>query len=157
MEANMATATKTAARTTRSASEAFEQAASFGGDALRENIDRGMAAMSEASAFGKENLEAWTASATAAQKGFETLMARSVAFSKTAMENHMAASKALLTSKSVQEFAEKQTEYARASFDAYVAELTSVSDLVAGVAKDTLAPINERMSAVGQLMQNQTR
>src|SRR5215813_4552085 len=150
----MATTAKTGARVTRTATEAFEQVASFGGDTMRENIERATAAMSEASAFGKENLEAWTASATAAQKGFETLMARSVAFSKAAMENHMAASKALMTSKSVQEFVEKQSEYARASFDAYVAELTSVSDLVAGVTKDTLAPINERMSAVGQLMQN---
>ena len=59
-----------------------------------------------------------------------------------------------MSSKSVQEFVEKQGEYARGWFDAYVAELTSVSDLVAGVTKETIAPINERMSAVGQLMQN---
>lgn len=149
----MATA-KTAARTARTATDAFDHTATMGSETMRENIDRGIAAMSEASAFGKENLEAWTASATAAQKGFETLMARSVAFSKAALENHMAASKALMTSKSVQEFTEKQGEYARASFDAYVAELTSVSDLVAGVAKETIAPINERMSAMGQIMQN---
>ena len=38
--------------------------------------------------------------------------------------------------------------------DAYVAELTSFSDLFAGVAKDTMKPLNERMSAVGTLMQN---
>ena len=91
----MATA-KSAARTARSATEAFEHVTNASGDAIRENIERGVAALSEASSFGKENFEAWAASAAAAQRGFETLSARSVAFSKQALENHMAASKALM-------------------------------------------------------------
>ena len=148
----MATA-KTAARTAKSATEAFEQVTSGASEAVRENIDRGIAALSEASAFGKENMEAWVASASAAHKGFETLSARTVAFQKQALENHVAATKSLMTSKSVQEFVEKQNEYARGAFDAYVAELTSWSDLAQGIAKETLAPINERATAVGHLIQ----
>ena len=96
------------ARTTKSATEAFEQVTSASSEAVRENIDRSLAAMSEASAFGKQNVEAWTASATAAQKGFETLSARAVAFQKQALENHVAVAKSLMTVKSVQEFVEKQ-------------------------------------------------
>jgi hypothetical protein len=57
----------------------------------------------------------------------------------------------------VQEFAEKQNEYAKGAFEAYVAELTTVSDLVQGVAKETLQPINERVTAVGQLIQTAGR
>jgi phasin family protein len=151
----MATVKSTTARTVKSASEAFEQATSAGSDTVRENIDRGLAAVSEASAFGKENIEAFVASATATQKGFETIAARYVAFSKQALENHVAATKSLLTSKSVQEFVEKQNEYAKSSFDAYVAEVTTAADLVAGVAKEALKPINDRVSAVGQLVQSQ--
>ncbi|MES1199259.1 MAG: TIGR01841 family phasin [Pseudomonadota bacterium] len=146
----MATAPKTA----RKATEAFEQVTTASTEAFRENIDRSVAALSEASAFGKENLEAWMASASATQKGFETLSARAVAYSKTALENHVAATKSLMTSKSVQEFVEKQSEYARSSFDAYVAELTSVSDLLSGVTKEAIKPINDRMTAVGHLMQS---
>ncbi|MES1157072.1 MAG: TIGR01841 family phasin [Alphaproteobacteria bacterium] len=137
----------------KSATEAFEHVTTASSEAVRENFDRGLAALSEASAFGKENMEAWVASATAAQKGIETLSARAVAFQKAALENHMAAAKSLMTSKSVQEFVEKQSEYARSSFDAYVAELTSISDLVAGVTKDAIKPINDRMTAVGHLIQ----
>jgi phasin family protein len=148
----MATA-KTAARTAKSATEAFEQVSAASSEAVRENIDRSLAAMSEASAFGKENIEAWMASASAAQKGIETISARGVAFSKQALENHVEATKSLMTSKSVQEFVEKQNVYARGAFDAYVAELTSWSDLFAGVARDTLKPINERVNAVGHLIQ----
>lgn len=146
-----------AARGAKTATAAFEQVTTASSDAVRENIDRGLAALSEASAFGKENMEAWVASATAAQKGFETISARTVAFSKAAVENHMAVTKSLLTSKSVQEFVEKQSEYARSTFDAYVAELTSISDLMAGVTKDAIKPLNERMTAVGHLMQTAAR
>ncbi|UPT64422.1 MAG: TIGR01841 family phasin [Hyphomonadaceae bacterium JAD_PAG50586_4] len=93
------------------------------------------------------------ASAAAAQKGFETISARTVAFQKEAMEKHVAAAKSLMTSKSVQEFVEKQNDYAKTSFEAYVAELTSVSGLVQGVAKDAIAPINDRVNAAAQLIQ----
>ena len=78
---------------------------------------------------------------------------RTVAFQKEALEKHVAMTKALMTSKSVQEFVEKQNDYAKTSFEAYVAELTTVSDLVQGVAKETLAPINDRVNAVGQFIQ----
>jgi phasin family protein len=152
----MATA-KSAPRAAKSATEAFDQATAASSEAVRENIDRGLAALSEASAFGKQNVEAWLASATAAQKGFEALSARSVAFQKQALENHVAAAKSLMTSKSVQEFVEKQNEYAKSSFEAYVAELSTVSDLVAGLAKDALQPINERVTAVGQFIQTGAR
>jgi len=152
METKMATA-KTAPRAAKSATEAFEQITGASNEAVRENIDRSLAALSEASAFGKQNVEAWMASAAAAQKGFETLSARAVAFQKAALENHVAAAKSLMTSKSVQEFAEKQNDYAKTSFEAYVAELSTVSDLVQGVTKDALQPINERVNAVGQLIQ----
>ncbi|MFZ2031679.1 MAG: TIGR01841 family phasin [Vitreimonas sp.] len=141
------------ARAAKSATEAFESVTSASSEAVREHLDRGVAAMSEASAFGKQNVEAFAASAAAAQKGFETLSARSVAFSKQAIENHVAVTKSLMTSKSVQEFVEKQNDYAKSSFEAYVAELTSFSDLFSGVAKETFQPINERFNAVGQLIQ----
>lgn len=150
-------ATAKTARATKSATEAFEQVSVASNEAVRENIDRSLAALSEVSAFGKQNVEAWLASAAAAQRGLEAISARSVAFQKQALENHVAAAKSLMTSKSVQEFVEKQNEYAKGAFEAYVAELSSVSDLVAGVAKDALQPINERVTAVGQFVQTGAR
>ena len=152
----MATAKTAAGRAAKAADgarAAFEQVTAASSEAFRENVDRSLAAVSEMSAFGKQNIEAMIASATATQKGMETISARAVAFSKTAMENHVAATKSLMTAKSVQEFVEKQTEYARSSFDAYVAELNSLSDVWAGVAKSAIQPLNERMGAVSDLMQ----
>jgi phasin family protein len=152
----MATA-KTAPRAAKSATEAFESVTAASSEAVRENIDRSLAALSEGQAFGKQNVEAFLASAAATQKGFETLSARTVAFQKQALENHVAAAKSLMTSKSVQEFVEKQSDYAKSSFEAYVAELSSLSEVVADLTKDALQPINERVNAVGQLIQTGAR
>lgn len=148
----MATA-KSTPRAAKTATEAFEQVTTASSEAVRENIDRSLAALAEASSFGKQNAEAWLASATAAQKGFEALSARTVAFQKQALETHVAVAKSLMTSKSVQEFVEKQNAYAKSSFEAYVAELSGVSEMVADLAKETVQPINERVNAVGQLIQ----
>ena len=152
----MATA-KSAPRAAKAGVEAFETVSAASSEAVREQFDRGLAALSEASAFGKQNVEAWLASANAAQKGFEAISARTVAFQRQALENQVAAAKSLMTSKSVQEFVEKQNEFAKGAFEAYVAELSEVSDLVANVAKDALQPINERVTAVGHLVQTASR
>lgn len=142
------------AKTVKEATQNFEAFAVAGQTQMREGIDRSMAAMAEAGAFGKENVEAMVASASVAAKGFEALSARAVAYSKTAMENHMAATKAVMTSKSVQEMLERQAEYARAAFDGYLAEMNGVAELLTGVAKDAAAPLSERVTAVGHLVQN---
>jgi phasin family protein len=153
----MATAAKTATKATKSATDVFETFTATSSETVRENMERATAALSEASSFGKQNVEAWVASAAVAQKGFEAISARTVAFQKEAIEKNVAAAKSLMTSKSVQEFVEKQNDFAKSSFEAYVAELTSVSELVQGVAKEAFAPINDRVNAVGQLIQTAQR
>jgi phasin family protein len=149
----MATVKSKTVRGAEQATQAFDMALA-GQDKVRENMDRTMAAMSEMGSFGKENMEAWIASATAASKGVEALSARAVAYSKQAMEQHMAATKAIMTSKSVQEMVERQAEYARSAFDGYLAEMNEMSDLMSGLTKEAIRPINERITAVSSLMQN---
>jgi phasin family protein len=147
-------ATTKAKSTLEHAGETVEAAAANGVQNVRENVERAMAAASEMNSFGKENFEAFVASSTAATKGLEVLSARAVAYSKTALEAHMSAAQSIMTAKSVQELVEKQTEYARSAFDGYVAEINSLSDLMAGLAKDAMKPINERVTAYSSLMQN---
>ena len=57
----------------------------------------------------KKNLEALVASMTAAAKGAETVGARAMAFSRKAVEEQVAAAKALTAAKSIQEAVELQT------------------------------------------------
>lgn len=154
MATTKVTGVKAATKSIEQASEQLEQFTAVGQEKFREGVDRSLAAASELGAFGKENMEAFIASATAASKGMEALSARAVAYSKQAMEQHMAATKSMMASKSVQEFVEKQSEYTRSVFDGYVAEMNKFSDLMTGVTKDAMKPLNERMTAVGALVQS---
>jgi len=151
--AKAAQTTKTAKDQMQAAAETIEHFTAANQEKLRETIDRSVTALSEVGAFGKENVEALVASATAATKGFEALSARAVAFSKAAMENHVAATKALMSSKSVQEAIERQSDYARSAFDGYVAEMNRMSDLMTGLTRDAMKPLNERFTAVSHIVQ----
>ena len=93
------------------------------------------------------------ASVTAATKGAETLGAQVTAFSKKAAEDHMAATKTLTSAKSLQEAVELQTTYAKTFLDAYLAEMNKWSDIVSGSVKESMRPINERVSAVVEQFQ----
>ena len=140
-------------KTVQEAAQSLEAMTAVGQHQVRQNIDRSMAAMAEAGAFGKENVEAFVASATAATKGLEAISSRAAAYSKSALENHMAAAKAIMTSKSVQEVVERQSEYVRGAFDGYMAEMTKMAELMSGFSKDAAKPLNERFTAVSHLIQ----
>jgi phasin family protein len=101
----------------------------------------------------KRNMEAMVASVTAASKGAESLGAQAMAFSKKAAEEHMAATKSLSGAKSLQEAVELQTAYAKSFLDSYLAELNRWSETVSGSVKESMRPINERVSAVVETFQ----
>jgi phasin family protein len=135
------------------AHETVETLSLAGNEAVREGMDRSMAAMSELSAFGKENIEAVVASATAATRGFETLNARAVAYTKASVEASMAATRAMSTSRSFQELMEKQADFAKGAVDAYLAELNHMAELMTSVQKDAIKPFSERMTSVASRLQ----
>ena len=118
-----------------------------GTQALRDGMEKTSASMAELSAQSKQNLEALTASATAAQKGAEALSQQALGFAKSSWEDGVAASKELSTARSVQEFFELQTAWAKKSMERYVAEMTKTNEIVAATVKDSLKPINERVTA----------
>lgn len=140
----------TAAETAKATAERF---AETGNQAFKETVEKSLAAMADMNSHSKRNLEAIVASVTAATKGAETLGAQVTAYSKKAAEDHMAASKTLTSAKSLQEAVELQTAYAKSFLDAYLAEMNRWSDTVSGSVKESLRPINERVSAVVEQFQ----
>ena len=130
-----------------------EQFAAAGNKAFKEQVEKSMAAIGELNAHSKQNLEAVVASVTAATKGAETVGARAIAYSKKSVEDQVAAAKTLAGAKSVQEVVELQTAFAKSAFEAYVAEVTKMSETVAASMKETLSPINERFTAMVERVQ----
>lgn len=140
----------TAAETAKATADRF---AETGNQAFKEGVEKSLAAFADLNSHSKRNLEAVVASVTAATKGAETLGAQVTAYSKKAAEDHIAATKTLTSAKSLQEAVEFQTSYAKSFLDAYLAEMNKWSDTVSGSVKESLRPINERVSAVVEQFQ----
>lgn len=118
-----------------------------GAQAFREGIEKSTASLAELNAHGKKNLDAMVESATVAQKGAEALSQQALGFAKSSWEEGVAASKELSTARSVQEFFELQTAWAKKSMERYVSELTKTNEIVTSTVKDSFKPINERVTA----------
>ncbi len=121
--------------------------------AFKDGVEKTLAALNDANAHSKKNLEAVVASVTATTKGAEALGAQAMAFSKTSFESQVAAAKSLSAAKSVQEVVELQTSYAKSVLDSYLAELNRWSDTVSGSVRESMRPINERVTAVVEQFQ----
>ncbi|MBA3810438.1 MAG: TIGR01841 family phasin [Caulobacteraceae bacterium] len=130
-----------------------DQFASAGNKAFKDSVEKSMGALAEINAHSKKNLEAMVASVTAATKGAETLGARAIAYSKKSVEDHVAAAKTLAGAKSVQEVVELQTAFAKSAFETYVAEMNRMTETVAASVKESMSPINERVTAMVERVQ----
>lgn len=139
-----------AAETVKATVEQFTFA---GNQAFKDAVEKSLAGLNEANAHSKKNLEAVIASVTAATKGAEALGAEAMTFSKTAVEKQVAAAKSLSTAKSVQEVVELQTSFAKSALESYMAEVAKMSEIVTASLKDSMKPINERVTAAVERLQ----
>jgi phasin family protein len=121
--------------------------------AFKEGVEKSLAAMNEANTQSKKNLEALVASATASAKGAEALGAQAMAFSKAIFDTNVTAAKSLAGAKSVQEVVELQTAFAKSALETYMAEFTKMSDTVSASVKESMKPINERVTATVEKFQ----
>jgi phasin family protein len=132
---------------------AVDQFATAGNQAFKDGVEKSLTALNEVNAQGKRNMEAVTASVTAAAKGAETLGAQAVAYSKKAFEDQVAQAKALAGAKSLQEVVELQTAFAKSYLEAYIAEMNRASEVVSATVKDSWRPLNERVTAAVEQFQ----
>lgn len=140
----------TSAETIKTQAEKYSAA---GAQAFKDAVDKSLTALNDLNAQSKQNLEAVVASTTAATKGAETLGAQAIAYSKKTVEDGMAAARALGSARSVQEVVELQTTYAKSALEAYLAELNKASETVAASFKESLTPLNARVTAAVEKFQ----
>ena len=141
----------TSAQTIKSTAEQYQAA---GSKAFKDAVEKSMTALNDINAHSKSNLEAVVASVTAAGKGAESLGAQTAAYSKKSLEDYVAAAKSLTTAKSLQEVVELQTAFAKSSLEAYLAQVNKASETVAASMKETLTPLNARVTAAVETFQS---
>ncbi|MEM0987582.1 MAG: phasin family protein [Pseudomonadota bacterium] len=119
---------------------------------MEEGVEKMTQSVEDATKFGQENVEAMVASGKVVAKAAEEMNAEVIAFSKKSYQDGMAAAKELSSAKSVTEFFEKQTEFAKFAFEAYVAEATKLNEMYTAAAKDAFEPINARFTAASDIV-----
>jgi phasin family protein len=147
------TVAKAAVAGDRVMKDAMARASELGDQAFKDGIDKSMTALNEVNAQSKRNLEAIVASVTAATKGAETLSAQAMAYTKKAVEGQVEQARALTSARSVQEVFELQSNFAKSSLEAYVAELNRMTEILSGAMKESFRPLNERATAMVETMQ----
>ncbi|MDG2522261.1 TIGR01841 family phasin [Caulobacter segnis] len=141
------------AATTETLKTTVEQFTTAGNQAFKDNIEKSLAALNEMNVHSKKNLEAVVASVTAATKGAEALGAQAIAFSKKSVEDQVAAAKTLASAKSVQEAIELQTAFAKTAMETYLAEVGKWTETVSASVKESVQPLNERVTAAVERVQ----
>ena len=118
-----------------------------GAAAMKTGMEKALKGYDAFGGYSKETADAVTKSATVAGKGVETINSEIYSFSKQSIEEAVAATKAVMGSKSVHEAFEFQTDFAKSAFEAYVAERSKLSELTTAAAKDSFAPFKGRVQA----------
>lgn len=136
------TARAKTAKETVGATETYDKVVSAG----KEGVAAAAKGYDKFVAFGQENFEAMLAAGNAAAKGVEEINAEVVAYGKVALEDNMAAAKALLTAKTLQDAVDMQTEWFKTSLDAYVSQATRLGEMTVKAAQDAFQPVNARLS-----------
>jgi phasin family protein len=127
--------------------ETAETVVKNGADAFKNGFESAVKGYDRVLGFGKETVEAYARAANAAGKGVETLQSEFYLYSKQSVEETLAATKAVLSAKSVHEAFEIQSDFAKSVFDSYVGQLNRFNEIVLSSAKDSFEPIQGRVQA----------
>jgi len=147
---NMSKTKAASEKTTASAEATFLN----GAEAVKAGFEKAVKNYDTVLSYGKDTAEAYMKSATLAGKGIESINSELYSYSKEAIEESIAAGKAILGSKSIHEAFELQTDFAKSAFESYVSELTKFSELVTSATKESFAPLQGRVQAWVEVVQS---
>jgi phasin family protein len=132
----------------KAGTDAVEKAFAMGKD----RFEAAVKSVDEAAKISKDQVEAVVTAGNLASKGFETINAEIMAFTKAQIEDSISAAKAMMGVKTLQELIELQNDFAKSAFEAYTAHTTKVSEVAAKTAQDAFAPINAQFQVAVEKM-----
>ena len=139
-------------KTTTQGAESIETALLTGAEAMKDGFEKAVKGYDQFFTFGKDNAEAMLKSANAAGKGIETINSEVFAYARKSAEESVAAAKAVLSSKTVEEAFQVQSEFSKAVFESYVDQLAKFGDMALATARHSAEPLQARVSAFAELV-----
>jgi hypothetical protein len=98
--------------------------------------------------FGKEHFEAVQASATEVSKQLQAIAAETTDYSKRSLESGSAFVEKLLGVTKFEQAIALQQDFAKATYEGFVAEVSKLGELYANVAKEAFKPVEGAISKV---------
>ena len=98
---------------------------------------------------GKVGFDAAVRSFGEVNKGLQAIAAEVTDYSKKSFEDSTRAFQQLLGAKSFEHVMEIQSQYARMAYEAYVAELTKLGNMYAGLTRTAFKPVEQAAAKVG--------
>jgi len=113
-------------------------------------VERSTKLVEELTEFNKGNIEALVESSRVAAKAAETLGQNAADTARKNFETTTAALKSFASAKTPTEFFQLQSDYARSTFDALIAETSKNSETVLKLAGDVFQPISNRFAVAAE-------
>lgn len=155
-------ATKVVEDTMASTKQTMETAMKASGEAVTQNMEQGLAlgrdqfekaagqmfkGWADMTDFAKGNVDAAFQASTAMTKGFEDVARAWATLGQASVEEGLKAAKSVMTAKSLNEVVDLQSNYARQTFDGFIAEGTKLSEMTMKAANEAISPLNDRVNA----------
>ena len=96
--------------------------------------------------LGKDNLDATMNSFGAFSKNAQAIAVEMTDYSKKSFEDGSKALEKLFGAKTLEKVIEVQTDYAKSSYETFIAEATKISELYVDLAKDSYKPFEANIS-----------
>ena len=96
--------------------------------------------------FGKEQVDAAVQSMSTFTKGYQAIVAAMSDYSKKSFEDSTAYFEKLAGVKSFDKVVELQTDFAKTSYDKFVAEATKIGEMYSDLAKEAYKPVETYVS-----------
>jgi phasin family protein len=132
------------------AAEKFQAAFGDVNERAKTAMEKSGRLMEEMTDLGRGNVEALVASSKIAARGVETLSQDVAEFGRRSFEEASANLKSFAEVKSPTDFFRMQSEFARAQFDAMIAESSKMSEAMIKLAGEVAEPITNRYTVAAE-------
>jgi phasin family protein len=134
----------------RVAADRFQAAFGDVNERTKTAMEKGSRLMEEMTEITRGNVEAFVASSKVAARGVETLTQEAAEFGRRSFEGASSTMKSFAEVKSPTDFFRLQSEFARAQFDAMVAETSKMSEAMIKLAGEVAQPITSRYTVAAE-------
>ncbi|HEU4356996.1 MAG TPA: phasin family protein [Xanthobacteraceae bacterium] len=101
--------------------------------------------------LGKDNVDATVKSLGALSKSLQAITVEIADYSKKMFEQSAAATEKLIGAKSFEKAIEVQSDYAKTSYESFVAEATKLGELYADLAREAYKPFEAQFGKVASV------